>query len=57
MREVKIGDKVVDKGSMRMGVVVELNEDNGQIRVDFSGDVDWIEEGMATKMLLETEGH
>ena len=57
MKEVRVGDRVVDKESMRMGVVLELNEDTGQLRVDFSGDIDWIEEGSATKMLLETEGH
>ena len=64
-RGYEIGDKAVDKQSMRMGTVVDLVEefdDSGNTtyhaaKIDFgNGTVDWISGDNVTSLLMETEG-
>jgi len=63
IKYIKIGDKIVDSESMRMGTIVDLVEEldaDGNMtyqsaKIDFSnGDIDWISGDRVTKLLLET---
>ena len=63
-RNYDIGDKVVDKASMRMGTVIDLVEERDEegnitnlgAKMDFGdGQTDWVSGDNVAKMLVETE--
>ena len=62
-RNYDIGDKVVDKASMRMGTVIDLVEERDEegnitylgAKMDFGdGQTDWVSGDNVAKMLVET---